>query len=284
MQRFKIVHQTYYNFSGEVTLGPHELRLRPRGDHEIRIESSKLEIRPKATLKWHRDVEGNSVATASFKSPARQLAVESEVIVQQFNDAPLDFLVAPEAVHYPFAYDPDDTLLLAPYMAQPGRMAGQRLAGFLANLWQPGQPIQTYGLLERINLRIHADLKYQIREEPGVQNPEETLRRGTGSCRDFATLFMEASRSLGLASRFVSGYLRAEPSSVNYGSTHAWSEVYIPGAGWKGFDPTTGTIAGMDHFAVAVARLPESVPPISGSFVGPPGSSLDVGVWVTPVL
>jgi transglutaminase-like putative cysteine protease len=120
-----------------------------------------------------------------------------------------------------------------------------------------------------------------VREEPGVQSATDTLTRASGSCRDFANLFMQAARHLGLAARFVSGYLHAEPSSANYGSTHAWAEVFLPGAGWKGFDPTIGKIVGTDHFAVAVARLPESVPPIAGSFIGPPGASLDVGVWVT---
>jgi transglutaminase-like putative cysteine protease len=124
-------------------------------------------------------------------------------------------------------------------------------------------------------------MSYQVREEPGVQSPTKTLSRGCGSCRDFACLFMEASRRLGLASRFVSGYLHAQPSTVDFGATHAWAEVFLPGAGWKGFDPTIGEIVGTNHIAVAVAMLPESVPPVAGSFVGPPGASLNVGVWVT---
>ena len=116
-----------------------------------------------------------------------------------------------------------------------------------------------------------------------MQTPAETLSLGTGSCRDWALLFIEAARRLGLAARFVSGYLNTPPSPRNYGATHAWAEVFLPGAGWKGFDPTTGLVVGTDHIAVAVARLPESVPPVKGSFIGPPGSSLDVGVWVTPL-
>ena len=116
---------------------------------------------------------------------------------------------------------------------------------------------------------------------PGVQTPTETLLYGTGSCRDSAYLFMEAARRLGFASRFVSGYLHSPPSSANFGATHAWAEVFLPGAGWKGFDPTIGEVVGTNHIAVAVARMPESVPPVAGSFVGPPGASLDVGVWVS---
>lgn len=283
MQRYKILHRTYYNFSGEVTLGPHYLRLRPREDHALHIESSTLTITPPAKLLWHRDVEGNSVAMATFDQPANQLAVESEVFVQQFNEVPLDFLVADYAVNYPFTYQPNDLMILAPYMALPEPETRNLLSEWMAKFWQTTEAIQTYTLLERIGTHIHQTLTYRIREEPGVQTAEETLGYGTGSCRDFAFLFMEAARCLGLAARFVSGYLHAPPSTMDYGATHAWAEVYLPGAGWKGFDPTVGVMAGTDHFPVAVARLPESVSPVEGSFVGPPGSSLDVGVWVTKI-
>ena len=281
MQRYKILHRTYYNFSGAVSLGPHHLRLRPREDYDLHIESSTLTITPPATLLWHRDVEGNSVATATFDVPANQLVIESEVIIQQFNEAPLDFLVADYAIAYPFVYQPNDRIMLLPYMAFPDEYTKTQLTEWIARFWRPEEPIQTYTLLQRLGTHIHQSFLYRIREEPGVQTAGQTLQYGTGSCRDFALLFMEAARCLGLASRFVSGYLHAPPSSANYGSTHAWAEVYLPGAGWKGFDPTVGVIAGPDHIAVAVARLPESVPPVAGSFVGLPGSSLHVGVWVT---
>ncbi len=280
MQRFRIVHQTYYNFSGAVTLLPHTLLLRPREDHELRIESSRLEIRPAAQLRWHRDVEDNSVAVASFEEPAPQLAIESEVIIQQFNEAPLDFVVEAYAVGYPFAYREDDLRVLHPYLNTAGRSSGPRLPGWVRALYGPGTSVETYVLLQQICQRIHDTLGYQSREEPGVQSGEETLARGSGSCRDFAFLFIESARSLGLAARFVSGYLQAPPSAVNYGATHAWAEVFLPGAGWKGFDPTLGTIVGVQHIPVAVACSPESVPPVAGSFVGPPGASMEVGVWV----
>jgi len=281
MQRYKIDHRTYYNFSGMVNLGPHILRLRPREDHELRIESTKLKLTPPATLRWHRDVEGNSVAIATFEVAANQLIVENEVIIQQYNENPLEFLVADYATNYPFTYLPDDLVVLSPYLEATESSTRKLLTAWIGTVWQPTEPIQTYTLLQRLGSHIFQTLSYRLREEPGVQTVEQTLAYGTGSCRDFAVLFMEAARCLGLAARFVSGYLHAPPSSVNYGSTHAWAEVYLPGAGWKGFDPTTGTIAGTDHIAVAVARLPESVPPIEGSFVGPPGANMDVGVWVT---
>lgn len=281
MQRFKIVHRTYYNFPGVVTLGAHQLRLRPREDHEMRIESFNLKITPAAALLWHRDVEGNSVATATFASTAAQLAIESEVIIQQFNEAPLDFMVASHAVNYPFAYRADEVYLLLPYMAFPDDQTRQRLQDWIAHLWRLGEPIQTYSLLQRLAGSIHQTMKYQRREEPGVQAPARTLANGSGSCRDFATLFMTAARCLGLASRFVSGYLYIPQPTDDYGATHAWAEVYLPGAGWKGFDPTIGKIVGADHIAVAVANLPDAVPPVAGTFTGKPGSSMDVGVWVT---
>ena len=281
MQRYKILHRTYYNFTAPVRLEPHVLRLRPRENHELRIESSTLDITPPATLRWHRDVEDNSVAIATFDTPAEQLLIESAVIIQHYNEAPLDFLVADYAMNYPFTYTPDDGTVLSPYMKAVVHEANDALTNWVATLWQPDEPIQTYALLQRLCVHIQQKLSYQVRVEPGVQTAIDTLSRGTGSCRDFATLFMEAARRLGLAARFVSGYLNAPPSAVDFGATHAWAEVYLPGAGWKGFDPTIGAIVGTDHIAVAVARLPEAVPPIAGSFVGPPGASMNVGVWVT---
>jgi transglutaminase-like putative cysteine protease len=281
MKRFRIVHRTYYNFSGVVQLGPHTLRLRPRDGHELHIESSVLDIRPAATLRWRRDVEDNSVAIATFDTPANQLYVGSDVVIQQFNENPLDFLVADYAAHYPFAYLPEDRAVLSPYMNVTEHRAGDLLADWVSGVWQPGERIETYALLQRFAERIKDTFTYQRREEPGVQSTAETLSRGTGSCRDYAYLFMEAARRLGLAARFVSGYLHTPPSASDSGATHAWAEVLLPGAGWKGFDPTLGLIAGSDHIAAAVSRLPESVPPIAGSFVGPPGASMDVGVWVT---
>jgi transglutaminase-like putative cysteine protease len=283
MQRYTIVHHTYYNYPDAVQLGPHSLLLRPREDHELRIESFALHLMPEAvSLFWHRDVEGNSVALARFDTPTKQLVIESAVVIQQYNEAPLDFMVADYALMYPFAYRPEDSIVLFPYMTQLKGDAGDLIKAWITDFWQPGEPIQTYTLLQRAAARIYATFTYQVREEPGVQTAEQTLSRGTGSCRDFALLFMEAARCLGLAARFVSGYLNAPLMADTIGSTHAWAEVYLPGAGWKGFDPTIGKVAGPDHIVVAVARLPESVPPVAGSFVGASTSTMSVGVWVRP--
>ncbi|MGE0114066.1 MAG: transglutaminase domain-containing protein [Steroidobacteraceae bacterium] len=281
MRRLKIVHRTYYNFAGSVQLAPHRLLLRPREGHELHIESSTLETTPIATLRWLRDAYDNSVAIASFDTMATQLAILSEVIVQHYDETPLDFMVSDHAVNYPFVYEPDASAVLQPYLLRQTSGDSGALRAWVERFWRPGEPVQTYTLLQRLCLGINQTLSYQMREEPGVQTAAETLLRGTGSCRDFANLFMEAARSLGLAARFVSGYLHAPSSGWNFGATHAWAEVYLPGAGWKGFDPTIGEVAGSKHIAVAVARLPESVSPVTGSFFGPPGASLHVGVWVT---
>jgi transglutaminase-like putative cysteine protease len=269
-----------YNYSVPVLLGSHNLLLRPREDYELRIESFTLTITPDAALLWHRDIEGNSVAIANFSLPTSQLLIESEVIIQQYNESPLDFMVSDYALLYPFSYQNEEVILLSAYRALPDNETIRVVNKWIATFWQPGKKIQTYTLLQQIAEHINQTLTYRVREEPGVQSAIKTLECRTGSCRDFAFLFMEAVRCLGLAARFVSGYLYA-PYIKEIGSTHAWAEVYLPGAGWKGFDPTIGKIVGSDHIAVAVARLPEAVPPIAGSFAGSAISSLTVGVWVS---
>ena len=280
MQRYKIVHQTYYNFSAQVSLGAHQLRLRPREDHTQRIESFKLQLTPDAALLWHRDPEDNSVAIASFEQPTQQLAIESEVIIQQYNEDPLDFMVADYAVTYPFSYRQDELVILSPYRILPKPQTMDTLNRWIRNFWPTGEQIQTYTLMQALTEYINQSLSYRVREEPGVQSAEQTLQSGTGSCRDFAELFMEAAKCLGLAARFVSGYLH-DPLATAAGATHAWAEVYLPGAGWRGFDPTIGGIVGTDHITVAVARLAEAVPPVAGTFQGAPDATLEVGVWVS---
>jgi len=281
MQRYKIVHRTYYNYTERVDLGTHHLLLRPREDYELRIESFTLKCTPETKILWHRDIENNSVAVANFNHITQQLLIESEVILQQYNISPLDFIVSDYAITYPFDYKEDDKFLLSPYRVLPDEETRQLLNNWIFNIWKYDEEIQTYTLLQKITKYIYSSLVYNIREEPGVQSIKETLSLNSGSCRDFAFLFMEAVRCLGLATRFVSGYLYAPLMSEQIGSTHAWAEVYLPGVGWKGFDPTIGDLVGKDHIPVAVSRLAHAVPPISGSFAGDAKSNLDVGVWVT---
>jgi transglutaminase-like putative cysteine protease len=281
MRRLKILHRTYYNFRGPVQLQAHRLLLRPREGPTLHIESSKLDIAPAAQIRWLRDAYDNSVAIATFGSLTAHLAIVSECVVQQFDETPLDFLVADFAVNYPFTYDADSAEVLRPYLHGLTQADQAALKAWVHRYWPSAGPVQTYGLLARLCTSINQSLTYQIREEPGVQSAVETLTRGIGSCRDFANLFMQAARSLGLAARFVSGYLNSPLEDGRSGFTHAWAEVYLPGAGWKGFDPTSGEIAGSRHIAVAVARLPDAVSPVTGAFVGPAGAELSVGVWVS---
>lgn len=281
MERFKIIHRTYYNYSDNVDLGIHNLLLRPRENHELRIESFKLNITPKAKVLWHLDVEDNSVAVATFTTSTQQLFVESEVIIQHYNESPLDFIVSDYAINYPFKYLLNDNFILSSYMVLPNEETRTLLNNWIYNVYKYNEKIQTYTLLQKLTTYIFKNFTYKVREEAGVQTAKQTLDYGSGSCRDFAFLFMEAVKCLGLATRFVSGYLYAPLMSHEVGSTHAWAEVYVPGGGWIGFDPTTGNIVGADHIAVAVSRLPDNVPPVAGSFVGVSGSTLSVGVWVT---
>jgi len=283
MERFKIIHRTYYNYLDDVELGTHNLLLRPRENHELRIESFTLNITPKAKVLWHLDVEDNSVAVANFTTRTQQLFVESEVIIQHYNESPLDFIVSDYAINYPFKYLTNDNFILSSYMILPNEETRTILNNWTYNIYKYNEKIQTFTLLQKLTTYIFKNFTYKVREEAGVQTAKQTLNYGSGSCRDFAFLFMETVKCLGLATRFVSGYLYAPLMSHVVGSTHAWAEVYIPGGGWIGFDPTIGTIVGADHIAVAVSRLPDNVPPISGSFVGVSGSTLSVGVWVTKI-
>jgi transglutaminase-like putative cysteine protease len=282
MNRFQIVHCTIYSYSGHVQLRPHSLRLRPREGHDLRIESSRITIEPKASLRWHRDVEDNSVAIASFKLPADRLLIESSLIIQHYDQEPLNFLVEDHAVSFPFNYAPDDHPVLEAYLPVQTAARDGSLLQWLATVWQPGEPIESYALLQRLNLRIHHLVAYRRREEPGVQTPAETLASGSGSCRDLAYLYMEAAKLLGYAARFVSGYSYTNQAEDEAGSTHAWAEIFLPGAGWKGFDPTRGELVGENHFPVAVGRLPQSVPPIAGSYIGKARQlTMDVSVKVS---
>lgn len=268
MQRLRVSHLTEYTFSDFVTLEPHKLLLRPREGHDIRIVSSRLNISPACKIRWHRDVYDNSVATVEFLEAANRLSIYSEITLEHYEEAPLDFLVEEYAVNFPFRYLEHEEIDLAPYQ-RPNYPADQAyLQNWLTQTGFGQGSLQTYVLLDQLNKWIPQHLNYLMREEPGVQTPAETLDSGSGSCRDYAALFMEICRQLGLASRFVSGYLHAPSTEAGNGSTHAWSEVYLPGPGWKGFDSTTGELVSRQHIPVAVARYPERVPPVAGSFIG----------------
>jgi len=283
MRRLKISHVTEYLYSTPVSLQPHHLRLRPLESHSLRIEASTLEIFPVPTVCWYRDALGNSVATVSFGDVSNTLRVLSEVVISVYEDAPLDFLMEDYAVDCPFEYAIAEQPDLAPFEQSVYPADRPVVLAWLESLGLLKRPIETFTLLSALNCEIANNFAYQIREEEGVQSPAKTLALQSGSCRDFAALFIEACRFMGLASRFVSGYLHMPDNETGNATTHAWAEVYLPGPGWKGFDPTSGLIISNHHIPVAVARHPEAVPPVSGSFIGPLGQlpALTVSVKVS---
>lgn len=271
MKRLRIEHRTEYAFGVNVSLGPHRLLVRPRESHEVRIVSSSLTIWPEAEVRWQRDALDNSVAHAHFGPSAQRLRIVSAVEIEHYEDAPLDFLVDARAVSFPFDYEGTDEADLSPFRMPSWPAKGEVVMRWLDGLGLLGRRIETFAMLDTLNRAIESGFRYEVREAEGVRSPDTTLALRCGSCRDFAALFVDACRRLGLASRFVSGYLHAPSTEVGDAATHAWAEVYLPGPGWKGFDPSIGRLVGNDHIAVAVARHAESVPPVSGSFVGPPG-------------
>ena len=280
MRRLSISHLTEYRYASAVTLLLHRLRLRPLESHSLRIEASALSIWPAHSLRWYRDALGNSVAQVSFSEPATLLRIESELTIAVYEDAPLDFVLEEYAVGFPFVYAAGEQVDLAPFgrSVYPDERTVVRDWLDDAGLWQ--RPMATFALLTGLNTLISTTFTYQVREAEGVQSPATTLASGCGSCRDFAALFIEACRYLGLAARFVSGYLHMPDDESGNAATHAWAEVYLPGPGWKGFDPTSGVVTGNQHIPVAVARHPEAVPPVSGSFIGPLGQTPTLKVAV----
>jgi transglutaminase-like putative cysteine protease len=281
--KIRIQHRTTYFYNEPVSFGPHKIMIRPREGHDLHIESSVLEISPAHTIHWMRDVNGNSIAKIDFTKQANQLMFYSEVVLQHYDANPLDFILEESAVHYPFVYDPESVPELAAFTPIIYPKDTAALREWLLQFWKPGDTAETIALLQRVNLHIHDTFQYQRRDEAGVQTPAETLRKNSGSCRDFATLLLESCRCWGLAARFVSGYMQCGATEAGGASTHAWAEVYLPGAGWKGFDPTSGIMTGSQHVTVAVARDPENAAPIAGSFSGPPNAFNHIDVNVTVV-
>jgi transglutaminase-like putative cysteine protease len=273
MKHLEIRHATRYSFPVPVALGSHVLLLRPREGHDLHITSSALKVVPEAKVTWRRDLYDNVLCVAGFgRLETAELAIESRVQVELYDTMPLDFLVEDHALHYPFDYRWEERVGLSPYL-EPSYQDDGRMAQWLEPYRRSPQGTQTFSVLDRINKDIHTGFGYEVREEEGVLPPAETLQRGAGSCRDLAALFLESCRRLGIAARFVSGYVHGPATEAGGAATHAWSEVYLPGAGWKGFDPTTAAVVGPDHIPVAVHRDPEAVPPVAGSFTGPAGLS-----------
>ena len=278
-------HVTTYRYRQPVAFGEHRLMFRPRDSYDQRLLESRLMITPKpVSIRWIHDVFGNCVALARFSGRAGELTFDSRI---QLEHSPLnapDFQMDAGAKTYPFAYSaeelPDLARCMEPHYPDPDHVVSNWARQFL----RVGHPTDTGTLLMTMTCAIQESFRYSRRGEAGIQPPAMTLALRQGSCRDFALLMMEAVRSLGLAARFVTGYLyvpdRDGPARLGGGATHAWCQVYLPGAGWVEFDPTNGIIGNRDLIRVAVARDPSQAVPLSGTWIGLSGDALDMVVEV----
>jgi len=282
MKRMRILHSTEYLYRQPVKFGPHRALMRPREGHDLHISGARVSIKPRASMRWLRDTYDNSIAIVTFHEQADRLSISSEVDVELHYEDPVEWPIAPFAQSFPFQYPPEEHIDLIAYRLPSYPYDGSILMNWLRKLYEPGQVIETFDLLGKLNTHIFQSFKYAHREEPGVQLPNETLRKGSGSCRDFAVLMMEAARHWGLGARFVTGYIQL--ADGQHGATHAWTEIYLPGAGWRGFDPTNNKLVGSEHISVAVAREQEKASPLSGSWEGPAEAfdQLKVSVQVRP--
>lgn len=280
-------HLTVYRYSKPVGLGEHRMMFRPRESHDLRLLKTKLEITPApATLRWVHDVFDNSVAVATFDTSTSELRFDSTVTLEHVETTVPDYPLEDYSKTYPFRYSEDDLLnlgcaLVHHYPSDPVRRWASQ---FVDRSGATG----TMSLLRSMTLGIKNDFLYTRRSEKGVQSPTETLESRRGSCRDFAVLMMEAVRSLGLAARFVSGYIFVpdtgnddDQDPVGGGATHAWMQTYLPGAGWIDFDPTNSIVGNRNLIRVAVAWDPKEVLPLWGTFIGAPSSFLGMDVTVS---
>jgi transglutaminase-like putative cysteine protease len=270
--RIALHHQTSYRFDHPVSASPHVIRLRPAPHTRTPIHAYSLNIEPaEHFINWMQDPFGNFQARLVFPEKIRELKVTVDVIAEMTVINPFDFFVEDYADHYPFAYTATLTQELAPYLVieENGPLLKRWVAGLSRD------PERIVDFLVEINWRLNQDIGYVIRMEPGVQTGEETLTKRSGSCRDSAWLLVQILRHLGLAARFVSGYLiqlTADLKSLDgpsgpeadFTDLHAWAEVFIPGAGWIGLDPTSGLFAGEGHIPLACTPSPPSAAPVTG--------------------
>lgn len=271
MPTITITHTTIYRYRVAVVLGPHRLMLRPRETRDLTLTAFDLDITPTARIDWSHDVAGNAIAIANFDATTETLSIRSHTTaVLTAPDWPV-FPIAASATSYPFLYSAEDWKDLGALSEPQYQDDAGRLLNWVEHFVMR-RPTDTLSLLKDLSNGITARITYEIRESEGTQGPLETLDRGYGSCRDFAVLFAEAVRTLGFGARLVSGYLY-DPSddrlgSAGSGSTHAWVEVFVPGAGWIPFDPTNRSVGSANLVPVAVARNMSQVAPVTGSFQG----------------
>jgi transglutaminase-like putative cysteine protease len=273
MPLLTIHHKTEYRYAHPVAFGEHRIMLRPRDGHDLRVVSNALDISPEPmSLRWIHDVFGNSVAIATFDERAETLTFVNTATVE--HNPAREFALTPDdpAYFYPFAYNdeefPDLVQFITPQYGDPN---GELLGWALKFLDAEG-PTPTFNILSAMTFGIRKQFTYRKRHEHGTQHPLDTLQTRSGTCRDYALFMIEALRRLGIAARFVSGYIfipgdRAH-GYVGGGSTHAWVQVYLPSAGWIEFDPTNGIVGTRDLVRVAVARDPRQAIPLHGTYLG----------------
>jgi transglutaminase-like putative cysteine protease len=283
MTVLKIQHRTTYRYKTAVSLGPHRLFLRPRESRDVRLISYELAITPRAVVAWASDVFGNAVASAGFQGQTEHFEIVSTARLELAAVPWPIFEIAVSAITYPFRYSDDDWSDLGSLVNQQHPDQSMKLRdwaqGFIAS-----KNTDTLSLLKDLNAGVSSWVSYESREDEGTQSPIQTLQRRSGSCRDFAVLFAEAARCLGFGARLVSGYLQPAQDVVGSqggGSTHAWAEIYVPGAGWITFDPTNGTMGGFGLIPIAVVRDIRLAMPVAGGFGGPSDALIDMTVNVS---
>jgi uncharacterized protein (DUF2126 family) len=265
-------HVTLYRYDRPVMLGPQVVRLRPAPHARTPVSAYSLKVAPaKHFINWQQDPQSNWLARLVFPERARELRIEVDLVAEMSVINPFDFFLEPHAELFPFRYEDWQLRELAPYLVK--LPPTPRFAEYLAAI--PRAPKHTVSFLVDLNAQLARDIRYLIRMEPGIQTPEETLARASGSCRDSGWLLVQLARHLGLAARFVSGYLiQLKPdvkplegpagTDVDFTDLHAWCEVYLPGAGWIGLDPTSGLFAGESHIPLACSPEPSSAAPVTG--------------------
>ena len=283
MDSLNLRHTTVYRYHAPVSLGPHRLMLRPREGRDLRLVSNDIVLSPAAVITWAHDVFGNAVATARFDRMTDELVIDSVAEIRLDATAWPVFPIAASAQSYPFLYANDEWTDLGALAAQQYPDPVGRLRAWAAGFIR-SNPTDTLSLLKDLSLGVSEHIAYEVREDEGTQAPLHTLDRRWGSCRDLALLFGEAARSLGFGTRIVSGYLFDPLGTAvglsGSGSTHAWAEVYVPGAGWITFDPTNRSVGGVNLIPVAVARDIVQLVPVTGSFTGPVTAFRDMSVTV----
>ena len=288
--RYDITHTTVYRYAKPVTFGEHRVMFRPRESHDLRVLATDLEVSPDALVRMIQDPYSNSVALVQPLGEATELKIVCSFTIEHAHSNNLELPLSPSAEFFPFAYSVDERFDLEHYLRPHHDDPDGKLTAWARQFIRTDGPTGTRDLLVQMNQHIRDELTYIARDEEGTQSPLITLARGSGSCRDFALLMMEAARRLGVATRFVSGYLydpsldaAAEEGGANVvgaGSTHAWLQAYLPGAGWVPFDPTNNLLGGYHLVRVGVSRDPKQAAPISGSWYGEPDAYLGLDVEV----